>query len=92
MKTKEQTDIVKYKINNFDNLPDHKQIPQNIIVWVHLNLSTNIDQNQQEKLNELDSIVKKNTKSRLMVHVDVSHMIHYKIPNVIINSINSMIK
>ncbi len=34
-----------------------------------------------------NSLTNKNTKSMLILHVNVSHMIHYKIPNVIISSI-----
>lgn len=79
------TETKQYKIDNFESLPNPRDIPKHIIVRVHWNFEP--DNKIDNNLLELDHLVKKNTKSRLMIHISVSHMIHYKIPHVIIDSI-----
>ncbi len=71
-----------YKINNFDQLPNH------VIVLIHLNINLNDIIN--DNIVQMDKLTKQNTKSRLMIHVNVSHMIHYKIPHVVIDSIKNL--
>ena len=89
LKTLDHNDINQYKIDNFDIIyPNHLDIPKNVIMKIHFNINTNTNANM--KLKELDKITKQNTKSRLMVHVDVGHMIHYKIPHIIIDSIKNI--
>lgn len=85
LKSLSVTESNQYKINNFDTLPNHRDIPNNIIVKIHWNIKA--DMKLDSELIELDHIVKKNTKSRLVIHVNVSHMIHYTIPHVIIDYI-----
>jgi pimeloyl-ACP methyl ester carboxylesterase len=86
---KEDDIFTRYKIENFSLYPDFNNFPQNVIVYAHLNLDTEDNLN---KVFDLDKITKMNVKSKLMVHCNVGHMIHYKIPAVIIESIKDIIK
>lgn len=79
-------EVNSYKIANFDSYPDHNMIPKQCIVKVHLNF----DGNNLEQIYEINTITKVNMKSRLMIHANVGHMIHYKIPHVIIDTIKSV--
>lgn len=93
LKTLEYNKINQFKIDNFDIIyPNHLDIPKNVIVKIHLNLDSNNDSKIDliKKLSELDKITKQNMKSRLIIHMDVSHMIHYKIPHVVIDSIKNI--
>jgi pimeloyl-ACP methyl ester carboxylesterase len=92
LKTCDPTPTTSYKINHWDDLPDHLNVPQDLIAWTHLNFTSDDLLRQVEKITALDKLTKKNTKSKLMLHVDVSHMIHYKIPHVIIDSIKNITK
>lgn len=93
---KEKLDINLYKLEQFDQLPDHSKLSCQIIVFIHLNLDTKLLDKDKlllfDKIKELGKIVNKNVKSRLCLHVDVSHMIHYKIPGVVINSVREIYK
>ena len=88
LKTLEQDEHNKYKIEHFGEFPNYLAIPKTIALNIHLNID--LEQNKINKIIELDHIVKKNVKSKLMVHVNVSHMIHYKIPHVIIDNIRNI--
>lgn len=80
-----------YQIDNFNMYPNHLDIPKNIIIKIHLNVDPCLDKDNITKdLTQLDKITKHNVKSRLMVHIGVSHMIHYKIPHIVIDSIKSL--
>lgn len=82
-----------YKIDNFDMMyPNHLDIPKNIIIKIHLNIDPclDTDYNIINDLTLLGEITKHNVKSRLMIHIGVSHMIHYKIPHIIIDSIKNI--
>ena len=87
-----------YKIKNFEQYPDVINIPRNVIVRVHLNIIPVLEHKTEEnnktlnKISLIDKMTKQNMKSRLFLHVDVSHMIHYKIPHVIIDSIKEIYK
>jgi hypothetical protein len=83
-----QDPITKFKIDNFSSYLSYDNFPQNISIHVHLNITNDRD---ISKLFELNKITKLNTRSKLMVHCDIGHMIHYKIPSVIITSINDLI-
>jgi len=90
LKTLDSNNINKYKIDNLDIIyPNHLDIPKNVVIKIHLNVDSdsniNIDQ-----LIELDKITKQNMKSRLMIHIDIGHMIHYKIPHVVIDTIKNL--
>lgn len=86
-------DVMEMLINNYDMLPTFDQISKKVIVRVHLNMKSSKDTNVFfNRIICLDKLIKQNMKSRLCLHVDVSHMIHYKIPHVIIDSIKDVYK
>lgn len=91
LKTLNYSEKNQYQIDNFDIIyPNHLDIPKNIIVKIHLNINDkNENSNIINDLTLLGEITKHNVKSRLMIHIGVSHMIHYKIPHVIIDSIKN---
>lgn len=76
-------------INNFDSLPSGINIKAGVIVRIHINYT---DSYPEEKLLCMDRITNKNIKSRIMIHPNKSHMLHYDIPGVIIDSIREVIK
>lgn len=89
LKSLESNEKNQYKIDNFDTIyPNHLEIPKNVIVKIHFNI--NADTDIIKELTILDEITRHNVKSRLMVHVGVSHMIHYKIPHIVIDSIKNI--
>ena len=90
LKGRNLDDNDRYKIENFNKLPNYLNIPKNIIVKIHINLTSDNIKQDHKYMIELDKIVKQNMKSRLMIHFDVSHMIHYKIPHIIIDSIKNI--
>lgn len=75
------------KLNYWDDIPDMQHLKNKVIVRVHLNVLEGI-----AHLQELSVLTNKNIKSRLMVHYNVGHMIHYKIPEVIFDSIKEIYK
>jgi pimeloyl-ACP methyl ester carboxylesterase len=94
--SQDNPDIVSQQIKNFDQLPTLSNVPLQVIVRIHINMKP--DQTMENsisfvnKIKCLDGLIKKNMKSRLCLHVDVSHMIHYKIPHVVIDSIKEVYK
>jgi pimeloyl-ACP methyl ester carboxylesterase len=86
-KSLEYNEKTQYKIDNFDKLPNYLEIPKNIIIKIHLNIDDNTDIN---KIIKYDALIKLNMKSRLMIHANIGHMIHYKIPHIIIDTIKSI--
>lgn len=90
LKGLEYNDKNQYKIDNFDMYPNHLDIAKDIIVKIHLNITPEKSINSIKDIIQFDTITKHNVKSRLMVHVEVSHMIHYKIPHVVIDSIKNI--
>lgn len=89
----DNTTIEYHKVKNFDLLPDSK-IPAKIIVRIHTNIKTDnlSDGDFGNKLAALYSMINLNAKSRFVVHVDKSHMIHYDVPATIIDSIKELYK
>jgi len=88
LKLKKSNDSLElFKITHFEELPSPLILNNNIIVRIHFNISTNEDLN---KINYLDQLTNKNCKSRLILHYNISHMIHYTIPAVIIDSIKEI--
>lgn len=92
-----------YKLKNFDTLSDGINIKSTVIIRIHTNLNSNeliMDLNLSintlnefsEKMQYLNKLVNKNIKSRLIMHVDCGHMIHYKKPDLIIDSIMELYK
>lgn len=75
------------KLDRFPSLPSGEGLPSQIIVRVHLNITDDI-----KKIVSLNSLTNKNVKSRLTVHYDIGHMIHWSIPNTIIDSVKELIK
>lgn len=91
LKTLEYSNQKQYQIDNFDMYPNHLNIPNNVIIKIHLNI--NPSESDSENINyikHLDQITKHHVKSRLIVHYDISHMIHYKIPHTIIDTIKNI--
>lgn len=87
--------IYQYKLENYDNIAIIPIITNNIIVNVHLNVNTKkeIDYMYRHfsKLEYFGKLTNKNIKSNISVHVNSSHMIHYKHPLEIILIISSLI-
>lgn len=77
------------KLKYFEDLPDGRDLYCTTIIWIHFNVNS---ETTPSKIEELYKFTNKNSKSRLMAHYNVSHMIHYKIPSVIINSIKELMK
>lgn len=70
------------KLIHFEDLPCCS-VPSKSVVRIHCNF----EDKKVEKIQVLHDLVKLNVKSRLFVHYNASHMVHYKIPDVIIDSI-----
>jgi predicted esterase len=83
-----------YKIKNFDLLPDGLSIKSSVIIRIHFNLNTK-DTSYDEFISDVayfSKLVNKNTKSRLVLHANKSHMIHYSIPDTIFDAIQELCK
>jgi len=87
-------DINIYRLNHFSELPDHTNLHCQVIFFIHIDIdSTKSDEDKLilfDKIIQLNKITNKNVKSKLCVHADVSHMIHYMIPETICNSIKDI--
>lgn len=86
-KSLEYNEKNQFKIDNFEKLPNYLEIPRNIIIKIHLNIDNNTD---ISTIIKYDASTKLNMKSRLMIHANIGHMIHYKIPHVVIDTIKSI--
>ena len=92
-------DTVEYaKLKNYEYLSDGLTLHNKIIVRIHINLNTKkiisdpvVCLDEISYLNAVNKITNKNTKSRLVVHANVSHMIHYKMPGAIIDAIRELV-
>lgn len=73
------------KLFYFDQLPSI--VPRQIVTRIHFNYIEGIG----EKVKELYALTKQNTKSRLVLHYDVSHMIHYHLPHVVVDAILELV-
>ena len=95
VKTESYCEYLKTTENRFSDLSDfpgsltdHTNIHNKTIVVIHFNyVEDNID-----KILFYSKLTNKNTKSKLILHNDVGHMIHWLIPGTIIQSINELIK
>ena len=87
MLTGSNDDVQRAKLAHFDDLPTCECLKAAIIVRVHLNISS---ETSTAIIAELSKLTTKNAKSRLVVHYDGSHMIHYKIPHVVIDESRDM--
>jgi len=76
------------KLKNYHDLPTGLTLSPKIIVRIHFDYNPDII----HKIPYYNKMTNKNTKSRLILHDNIGHMIHWKIPHVIIDSINEMIK
>lgn len=82
----DSTDVVSQrKVDHFETLP--AAVPNRVVVRIHFNYTEEIS---SERVRRLHDLVKNNVKSRLIAHYDVSHMIHYRLPHLIIDSINEL--
>lgn len=83
---KDPNSIEVYKVNNYDSLPTGEHIHSRVIVRIHINIDGEIP-----NIKELNALTNKNTKSRLIVHHGVSHMIHYTKTDTIYDSITELL-
>lgn len=82
----DSTDVVSQrKLENFDSLPT--SVPNRVVVRIHFNYTEAMS---PDRVRQLHDLVKTNVKSRLIAHYDASHMIHYKMPHVIVDSIHEL--
>jgi pimeloyl-ACP methyl ester carboxylesterase len=81
--------VASNKVKYFSELPSGFDLESNIIVRIHLNICS---EESMKRIEFLYKLINKNTRSRLMVHYGVSHMLHYNIPHVIIDSIRELCK
>ncbi len=80
----DNTDIsIKYKLDNFNKF-DSTISDQKTVVRIHFE--------QLDKIPILSKMVNKNVKSRLFIHYNSPHMIHYQKADLIIDSIKEIIK
>lgn len=84
---KDPDSVEVYKINNYDSLPTGEHIKSRIIVRIHINSDGNIP-----NIKELSALTNKNTKSRLLVHYNASHMLHYTKTDIILDSITELLR
>jgi len=85
---KEDNTVEVCTVNNYDMLPTGENIKSRVIVRIHVNC----DNEEIKHLKEYSLLTNKNTKSRLVVHYKKSHMIHYTQADVILDSINELLK
>ena len=92
-------DTVEYaNLQNYKYLSDGLSLHNKIIVRIHININTKkmisdpaLCLEEISYLETVNKITNKNTKSRLVVHANVSHMIHYKMPGAIIDAIRELV-
>jgi pimeloyl-ACP methyl ester carboxylesterase len=70
------------KLKHFHELPS--SLPNRVVVRIHFNYA---EHTTAARVGALHELVKNNAKSRLVLHYDASHMIHYKLPEMVISSI-----
>ena len=85
------------KFLNYDLLPNGFNISDKVILIIHANIvnKEQIVENQCEyndKITNLEKLLNNNIKSKLVQHINKSHMLHYKIPDIIIKSIKELCK
>lgn len=78
--SKSNDTIHKSKLDNWDSIPSSVNI--NTILRIHINVGESI-----EKIKYYDKMTNKNCASKLIVHYNVGHMIHYKRSGHIISDI-----
>ena len=89
--SKNQDIIVCIKLKNYDLLSNGKNLKSNIVIYINVNYDTKINKSNDDMI-LLHKFVSKNVKSRFILHVNKSHMLHYTNPNVIIDSIDNLNK
>jgi pimeloyl-ACP methyl ester carboxylesterase len=89
--------IHEYMLKTFDSLPEVTDLKPNIIIQTYINFNTQLMSHPEyyltlaNKIKLLNKITNKNTKSKIIIQPDIGHMIHYFIPDKIINSINELL-
>lgn len=83
---KDETSVEYHKLQTFHDIPTGSNIKNSTIVRVHVNS----DNGEIPLLHQLHTWTNKNMKSRIIVHYKASHMIHYTLPHVIIDSIREL--
>lgn len=82
-----QDPVLAAKVTNHDFLPDGLKLDNNIMVRIHVNLGSE----GQPDLEHLYQMVNHNARSRLVVHYNIGHMIHYAVPHVVIDAIRELL-
>lgn len=87
-KSESENHIEEHQLTHFEDLPSDTNIIPKVIIRIHFDYCDNsiLD------IPYFTKLTNKNMKSRLILHNDIGHMIHWKIPHVIIDSINELIK
>lgn len=80
---------VDMKIRFFDTLPDYTVLHPSIIVEVHSAINNESD---ITLFNDINNLTKFNVNSMNIVYYGKSHMLHYDIPQTIINSIKRILR
>jgi hypothetical protein len=84
--------IQQHKYNNFDALPTGLNIKCSVIIWIIININTDsLDDSFKCELEYMYKLTNKNIKSKMITHINKSHMLHYDIPDVIKNAICEII-
>ena len=76
--------FTKFKLDNFESFPLLDSLPNSTIIRIVFQGT--------DKIAEFDRIIRRNVKSRSQLFLNMSHMIHHKIPHVIIDWIREYLK
>lgn len=80
--------VKEQQVINFDDLPDVNNLSTKTIIRIHFDYN-------EDMLSDIPyyhKLTNKNAKSRLIMHYEIGHMIHWNTPGVIIDSIKEFIK
>lgn len=70
--------IVTYQLANFDLFRSDLDLANSVVIRIHFNMNINININNVLDIHKDKSfMLDKNTKSRLVLYVNVGHMIHW---------------
>jgi pimeloyl-ACP methyl ester carboxylesterase len=78
--------VERSKVENFEDLPTGENILSKVIIRIHFNYT----EDNISLIPYYNKLTNKNMKSRFILHYDIGHMIHWKIPDVIIASIREL--
>lgn len=85
-KDKDFESIEAYKVRNYDTMPTGENLKNRVTVRIHIR----VEDKPIPNLPILNSLTNKNVKSRLIIHYQASHMIHYELSSTIVDSIKDL--